>query len=243
MTINNDCLLEKDRLFFITKYEDKKKITLLKKENPMDSKKLSVVLTLAVAMLLVVGCGQVIKPGNERVYSDASSVVGQITGEVTATGTEQPIVGAVVSVNGTNTGAVADQDGEYIIYNVSPGICSLVVTAIGFEMMVVENVDVAEKLNSYHDVAMKPIGTASDVGWINGKVTDETGQIIIGACIGLMGTDLGAVADQDGEYIIYNVSPGTYTIEIDAICYKTVTHNVTVKYNSGSEQNVILPLK
>lgn len=67
-------------------------------------------------------------------------------------------------------------------------------------------------------------------GKITGKVVDsETGEPIIGANIVIVGTTYGAATDLEGEYIILNVRPGTYSVAASYIGYaKTVVENVKV---------------
>lgn len=69
----------------------------------------------------------------------------------------------------------------------------------------------------------------SPTGKIKGKVIDENDLPLTGANIVLEGTYLGAAADVDGQYIILNVLPGTYTIKVSMIGYTTVrVENVTI---------------
>jgi outer membrane receptor protein involved in Fe transport len=80
-------------------------------------------------------------------------------------------------------------------------------------------------------------------GKIVGKVTDlETGESLIGANILINGTNLGAATNVDGEYIILNVPPNTYTLVARYIGYKEVTKlNIQVSVNVTTEVNFQLP--
>ncbi|MBZ0201135.1 MAG: TonB-dependent receptor [Ignavibacteriaceae bacterium] len=80
-------------------------------------------------------------------------------------------------------------------------------------------------------------------GKIVGKVSDaQTGEPLIGANIIIEGTSLGAATNVDGEYIILNVAPNTYTLIGRYIGYKTVTlNNIRVSVNVTSEANFSLP--
>ena len=67
------------------------------------------------------------------------------------------------------------------------------------------------------------ISNAGTTGKIVGKIIDrETREPLIAANILLMGTDLGAAADVNGDYLILNVPPGQYTLKISMISYQTV---------------------
>ncbi len=61
-------------------------------------------------------------------------------------------------------------------------------------------------------------------GKIAGTVTDEnTGQSLPGANVIIVGTTLGVAADQNGQYTILEVPPGTYEIMVSMIGYAKVT--------------------
>ena len=57
-------------------------------------------------------------------------------------------------------------------------------------------------------------------GKVRGTVTDEgTGEALVGANVLIDGTSLGAATDENGEYFILNVAPGTYTMRAQLIGY------------------------
>lgn len=61
-------------------------------------------------------------------------------------------------------------------------------------------------------------------GKIVGKVLDsDTKEPLIGASIVIKGTSLGAATNLNGEYMIINVPPGTYTIKASYVGYSDVT--------------------
>lgn len=78
---------------------------------------------------------------------------------------------------------------------------------------------------------------AGVAGKIVGKVTDKTsGESLPGANIIIVGTTLGAAADQNGEYIILNVPPGRYDLEASMIGYaKMKVTEVRVEIDRTSE--------
>lgn len=73
-------------------------------------------------------------------------------------------------------------------------------------------------------VIITVVSAASQTGVIKGKVTDKlTNESVIGANIILTGTDMGTVTDLDGNYVIEEIKPGIYTIQVSYIGYETVT--------------------
>jgi|TARA_B100001079_G_C16411079_1_gene516527 outer membrane receptor protein involved in Fe transport len=60
-------------------------------------------------------------------------------------------------------------------------------------------------------------------GKISGNVKDSSGQPLPGANIILEGTNRGAAADENGFFVILNVTPGAYSITAQMIGYKAFT--------------------
>jgi len=62
---------------------------------------------------------------------------------------------------------------------------------------------------------------AGSTGKIAGKVTDaSTGEPLPSATVMVLGTQLGAMTDINGNYVILNVPPGVYTVSISMISYR-----------------------
>lgn len=83
---------------------------------------------------------------------------------------------------------------------------------------------------------------AGTTGKIRGKVTDkDSGAPMPGVNIVLAGTSLGATTDPDGQYLILNITPGTYTVRASMIGYQTVAfEEVTVRADLTTTLNVDL---
>jgi outer membrane receptor protein involved in Fe transport len=80
------------------------------------------------------------------------------------------------------------------------------------------------------------------VGKISGKVIDtDTKEILIGANIILVNTNLGSATDIDGNYFILNITPGTYEVKISYVGYAPKTiQEVRIVANLTYELNVEL---
>ena len=71
-----------------------------------------------------------------------AGVTGKLVGEVTDKNTGEPLIGANILLQGTNLGAATDEDGQFIIINIPPGIYTVKVSYISYETVLVENVKI-----------------------------------------------------------------------------------------------------
>ncbi len=83
---------------------------------------------------------------------------------------------------------------------------------------------------------------AQGTGKIIGTITDKASNSPLpGVNVLLKGTYYGAASDFSGKYIIKNISPGTYTLVVSLIGYKTMEFTgIKVKSNRALEMNVKL---
>ncbi len=92
-------------------------------------------------------------------------------------------------------------------------------------------------------IALAPVMLYAQTGKIVGKVTDlQTGEPLIGANVIVEGTLFGAATDINGDYIILNVTPGTYSLKASYIGYREqVIQNIRVSSALTTEVNFALP--
>ncbi len=84
-------------------------------------------------------------------------------------------------------------------------------------------------------------------GAIKGKVTDaKTRETLPSVNIILKGTYYGAASDFDGNYLVRNINPGTYNIDVTLLGYKTVQYSgikvvagQTLELNVKMEESVL----
>jgi len=78
-------------------------------------------------------------------------------------------------------------------------------------------------------------------GKIVGKVTDQNGTPLPGVNIVVEGESLGASTDDDGFYIVLNISPGRYTLTASYVSYHPMTiKGVEVKPDLTTRVNFVL---
>ena len=81
-------------------------------------------------------------------------------------------------------------------------------------------------------------------GKLVGKVVEAgTGEPLYGANIVLVGKDIGAATDVEGEYFILNITPGIYEVKASMVGYQSITQtNVEIKNNHTTTLNFELKL-
>ncbi len=81
-------------------------------------------------------------------------------------------------------------------------------------------------------------------GKLVGRVTDESGEPLIGANVILDGTTMGAATDLEGYYSIINVRAGTYSIRFRFLGFKTrVVENIRVSADQTTKLDAVLELE
>jgi hypothetical protein len=77
---------------------------------------------------------------------------------------------------------------------------------------------------------------------LTGRVVDnQTGEVIIGASVVIEGTNIGGSANENGEYVIYNVPAGTYSVRISCVGYNHATMSgVRISSTAGARQTFYL---
>lgn len=84
---------------------------------------------------------------------------------------------------------------------------------------------------------------AQNTGTIKGKVIDyDYGEPLNGANVVIIGTKFGAAADPNGEFIIKNLVPNSYSIKVSYIGYKTITLNDII-LNADSTTYILFELQ
>ncbi|NUM72133.1 MAG: TonB-dependent receptor, partial [Ignavibacteriaceae bacterium] len=80
-------------------------------------------------------------------------------------------------------------------------------------------------------------------GTVQGTIQDaKTGELLPGVNVILKGTYYGAASDFNGKYSINNVSPGTYTLEVSFIGFKTMQFT-GIKVNPGANTKLDIKLE
>ena len=85
--------------------------------------------------------------------------------------------------------------------------------------------------------------TAGTTGKIAGRITDTSGEPLIGATVMVVGTSYGAMTDANGEYFIINLQPGTFSISASMVGMSTKTaEGVAVVVDQTTPMNFSLDI-
>ncbi|MDH5380265.1 MAG: TonB-dependent receptor [Cyclobacteriaceae bacterium] len=81
-------------------------------------------------------------------------------------------------------------------------------------------------------------GVYAQSATITGNVKDEAGEALTGATVAVEGTTTGGSTDINGNYT-FTIAPGTYTLVVSYVGYKTLTRSVTAS-DGNNVQNFVL---
>ncbi len=88
-----------------------------------------------------------------------AGVTGRIAGTVIDGETKEPVVGASVSIVGTELGAVTDLEGKYFILQVAVGTHEMKISSVGYATLSVKNIEVFTDRTTNYDAEMKTATT------------------------------------------------------------------------------------
>ncbi|MBO4812003.1 MAG: carboxypeptidase regulatory-like domain-containing protein [Prevotella sp.] len=159
---------------------------------------------------------------NVRIEEDTD---GYIAGKVTNAQNE-PIVGALLLINGGQYNALTDENGDYILNYLPAGDYNIDVQAKGYHSMSV-SASVAQLQTTTLDVTMDALPTYA----VSGTVKDVAGDAIAGATVEISGYESYATTtDQDGKFSVPNVYENNYyALTITKNKYNTLQQSFTVE--------------
>ncbi len=84
-----------------------------------------------------------------------AGTTGKLTGRVTDKKTGEPLPFVNITIEGTTLGAASDLDGKYIILNIPPGKYNVKFQYVGYQPVIVENVQISIDLTTIQDAALE----------------------------------------------------------------------------------------
>jgi hypothetical protein len=139
-----------------------------------------------------------------------------VVGRVTDAGTRLAVVGARVSVVGTELAESTTDDGGFLFSRFPVGPQTLEVSSTGYPLRTF-NVEV--KGGDTTEVNA-PLVDTTNAGRVEGTVFDvRTGLVVPEARVAVDGTELGMLTDSTGRYVIENVPAGMHKLLVSRAGY------------------------
>jgi Fe(3+) dicitrate transport protein len=86
-------------------------------------------------------------------------------------------------------------------------------------------------------VMMGPALIYAQTGKLKGTVSDSTGAPVEGASVLIKETSAGTLTDIKGNYLIENIAPGNYTVQVNMVGYSNGAAQVQIKANETTLSN------
>ncbi|MBD3297107.1 MAG: hypothetical protein GF341_00475, partial [candidate division Zixibacteria bacterium] len=156
-----------------------------------------------------------------------------VTGVVTEEGTETPISGATVVLDGPVTENVTtDALGAFTLSDVPSGMYTLTVSSAGY-ITNAQQISV-DGSSVVRDVSLTPLQ-------MTGTVTSSDGTELVGVSMTLTGPlQASTTTDPQGQYSFSHVLPGNYVLEASVSGYRSQSVNIFVSSGSSIVRNVVL---
>lgn len=85
---------------------------------------------------------------------------------------------------------------------------------------------------------------ADRVGTVTGQIVGvDAGDPLSGVTVQLQGEERGTVSNESGRYLLQGIPAGTYTLEVSALGYRTITRTVDVAAGGTAEADFSLELR
>jgi hypothetical protein len=139
-----------------------------------------------------------------------------VVGRVTDAGTRLAVVGARVSVVGTDLAESTPADGGFLLSPFPVGPQILEVSSTGYPL---KTFNVEVKGGDTTEVNVSLVDT-TNAGRVEGTVFDvRTGLVVPAARVAIEGTELGMLTDSAGRYVIENVPAGMHKLLVSRAGY------------------------
>lgn len=104
---------------------------------------------------------------------------GTIKGSIIDAKTKEPLIGAAVMIEGTNKGASADLDGNYVIHNLAEGTYTLIASYVSYETMTKKEVVVVKNKETILDFLMSSDNLNLDEVQVVARANRESENILL----------------------------------------------------------------
>jgi hypothetical protein len=139
------------------------------------------------------------------------------------------------SETGTERIAKSDCAGIYVLTSLLPGHYRVRVEAKGFQVRIVENVELGPRQNARLDFTLE--GSFSEV---RGLVTDASGEQLANVQIQLAGTAHRAISDGEGSFRLGAIPAGDYVLNVSTVGFHMEKHAIHLEAGEIKEFEVVL---
>jgi len=130
----------------------------------------------------------------------------------------------------------SDQDGSFIFKKVPPGRYTAFMMNDGYQSHMHFAIYVETGQTKTIEVKLHEQKYSS----IYGRVRSTDGEAIPGANVFLEGTRLGAASDASGHFLIQNVPPGKYIVNVSMVGFKPYQQSITIDKNKHQKLAVTI---
>ncbi|GAB1765757.1 carboxypeptidase regulatory-like domain-containing protein [Priestia megaterium] len=171
---------------------------------------------------------------------------GAVSGQVTNEGTGAPLAGSTIVIRQAIGSGVAvatvtsDSSGNFLVQGLAPGGYTVTASFPTFGTKTVGAI-VSSDATATASIALNELA-----GSISGQLVDSTGTPITGPNLQVRLLDLNGVlieallAQPDGTFAFFNVSPGNYVLNASAPAFQATTIGVRVQADQQVQTSVIL---
>jgi outer membrane receptor protein involved in Fe transport len=168
---------------------------------------------------------------------------GKITGEVKDADTQQPLSGVTIRVQGTTHGHVTDSVGKFYINSLHSGVYQLQLSYLGYEDLLIENVQVNTEAPATLALHMKPAGVMLEAVTFTVSRGRNTNQAVISevknafqVVSGISQQQIKLSQDRDAAQVMSRI-PGLTIVENRFV----LVRGIPERYNQVLLNNAIAP--
>lgn len=167
---------------------------------------------------------------------------GFIQGIIRDNQTMLPVPKANIRTVPATSSITTDQDGHFLISNISPGDYKVYCSRAGYDSTSI-NIHVSQNLYSQADFYINAKNQANSYGQIQGTAVESySGVVLSGVSISTLPASYAVTTDVSGSYQIQGLAAGQYTVKATKSGYEAVSVVVSVQAAKTTQASLTLAL-
>lgn len=134
-------------------------------------------------------------------------------------------------LKGTKTEVSSDRDGNFVIKNIPPGRFTAFAMKKGYKSHMHFSIYIETEKTKTIEMKLHEQKYSS----IYGRLKSNDGEAIPAANIFLTGTRLGAASDASGNFLIQEIPPGKYVVNVTMLGFKPYQQSITVEEHKNQK--------